>query len=238
MQISGAMSDVLVALPSVVSLRSPEFRHLNTLCDSKSFLSAGLPKVYVPLYRFSLRFFIHGNLHTMNPLRCVWFVRKLGKVKSNVISSLMFNFFILGVGKRRRLDSWNDGYGLFGCWEMVAKGKKDLKAFRPSFFFSRESIYHLGFSLAPLALRTLFICFFFNTILPLHILNFCIYNWFFIWVSLSPLSCTMGKYLVAKRKCASPILRATSYKMLRVGPYPSNPYFLLGKASKQTLSIL
>ncbi|KAG2676736.1 hypothetical protein I3843_12G068200 [Carya illinoinensis] len=44
MQISGAISDVLVALPSAVSLRSPELRHLNTLCDSKSFLSAGLPK--------------------------------------------------------------------------------------------------------------------------------------------------------------------------------------------------
>ncbi|XP_040989673.1 UV-B-induced protein At3g17800, chloroplastic [Juglans microcarpa x Juglans regia] len=44
MQISGAISDVLVALPSVVSLRSPELRHLNTLYDSKNFLSAGLPK--------------------------------------------------------------------------------------------------------------------------------------------------------------------------------------------------
>lgn len=44
MQVSGAISDVLVALPPSGGIRLPEFRHLHTFSDAKSFLSAGLLK--------------------------------------------------------------------------------------------------------------------------------------------------------------------------------------------------
>ena len=45
MQVSGAISDVLVALPPSGGIRFPEFRHLHTFSDAKSFLSAGILKV-------------------------------------------------------------------------------------------------------------------------------------------------------------------------------------------------
>ncbi|XP_028754660.1 UV-B-induced protein At3g17800, chloroplastic [Neltuma alba] len=42
MQVSGAISDVLVALPPSGGIRLPEFRNLHAFSDAKSFLSAGL----------------------------------------------------------------------------------------------------------------------------------------------------------------------------------------------------
>ncbi|KAK4261498.1 hypothetical protein QN277_004486 [Acacia crassicarpa] len=44
MQVSGAISDVLVALPPSGGIRLPEFRHLHAFSDAKSFLSAGFLK--------------------------------------------------------------------------------------------------------------------------------------------------------------------------------------------------
>ncbi|XP_015963239.1 UV-B-induced protein At3g17800, chloroplastic [Arachis duranensis] len=48
MQISGAISDVLVVLPPSASLRLPEFRHLNTcaVSDAKNFISSGFLKSF------------------------------------------------------------------------------------------------------------------------------------------------------------------------------------------------
>ncbi|XP_061343066.1 UV-B-induced protein At3g17800, chloroplastic [Gastrolobium bilobum] len=66
MQVSGAISDVLVVLPPSASVRQPEFRHLHAFAvsDAKNFLSGGFlkscpssynPKHYNELYNFRAR---------------------------------------------------------------------------------------------------------------------------------------------------------------------------------------
>ncbi|XP_020218329.1 UV-B-induced protein At3g17800, chloroplastic [Cajanus cajan] len=66
MQVSGAISDVLVVLPPSASFRQPEFRHLHAFAvsDTKGFLSGGFlkscppsysPKHYNELYNFRAR---------------------------------------------------------------------------------------------------------------------------------------------------------------------------------------
>lgn len=54
MQVSSAISDVLVVLPPSASLRLPEFRHLHAFAvsDAKGFLSGGFLKVSFLFFRF------------------------------------------------------------------------------------------------------------------------------------------------------------------------------------------
>ena len=55
MQVSSAISDVLVVLPPSASLRLPEFRHLHAFAvsDAKGFFSGGFLKVSFLLFHFS-----------------------------------------------------------------------------------------------------------------------------------------------------------------------------------------
>jgi len=61
MQVSSAISDVLVVLPPSASLRLPEFRHLHAFAasDAKGFLSGGFLKVSFFIISLFLSCYVH-----------------------------------------------------------------------------------------------------------------------------------------------------------------------------------
>jgi len=64
MQVSSAISDVLVVLPPSASLRLPEFRHLHAFAvsDAKGFLSGGFLKVSLFVITLLLSCYVYISL--------------------------------------------------------------------------------------------------------------------------------------------------------------------------------